>query len=327
MYGYDHPDDPIGPEPAADAPDQRAAWHEAFLALGPADGPDVRAMPDGRLWLIRDTYAAETAWAPRHVGKELRLARLGAANADLDAIRAAAEAEAARKAGDHDRAERHEILAACYQAMGDRYRQQETIFAATMEDRREWEHATEHSRHLAVAADAELRRRHPDQQIEPLRSAEPAPVSDTEREDCTSPRTRRSARWRLDPRPGRPAPGVPREARRTPGTHDPQRRPRLGRPRRGLPRLARPGATRSSSRRNRKSGHRRRSSSSPPSTTPNPRPLTDRRTADHAQWRFVIFSYYTSSVLRVHKSALKHGCTDRRHLSRDRHGLVREHPR
>ena len=82
-----HPDDPIGPEPSHDSPDQRAAWHEAFLALGPADGPDVRGMPDGRLWLIRDTYAAETCWAPRHVGKELRLVRLGAANAELDAIR------------------------------------------------------------------------------------------------------------------------------------------------------------------------------------------------------------------------------------------------
>ena len=184
-YGYDHPDDPIGPEPTRDAPDQRAAWHEAFLALGPADGPDVRAMPDGRLWLIRDTYAAETAWAPRHVGKELRLARLGAANADRDAIRAGAEADAARKTGDHDRAARHEVLAASYRAMSDHYRQQETTFATTMDDRLEWEHATEHSRHLAVAADAELRRRHPDQQIEPLRSAEPAPVSDTDRAELT----------------------------------------------------------------------------------------------------------------------------------------------
>ena len=68
MYGYHHPADPIGPEPSHDAPDQRAAWHEAFAALGPADGPDVRGMPDGRLWLVRDTYAAETAWAPAHVG-------------------------------------------------------------------------------------------------------------------------------------------------------------------------------------------------------------------------------------------------------------------
>jgi hypothetical protein len=180
-YGYDHPDDPIGPEPTGDAPDQRAAWHEAFGALGPVDGPDVRAMPDGRLWLIRDTYTTETAWAPRHVGKELRLARLGAAGADLDATRARAEADAARKAGDHDRAARHDVLAGSYQAMGDHYRQQEIIFATTMDDRLEWEHATEHSRHLAIAADAELRRRHPDQQIKPMRSAELSPVGDTDR--------------------------------------------------------------------------------------------------------------------------------------------------
>src|SRR5580704_5622204 len=181
-YGYDHPEDPIGPEPTGDAPDQRAAWHEAFAALGPVDGPDVRALPAGRLWLIRDTYAAETAWAPRHVGKELRLARLGQANAGLDAIRAAAEADAARKAGDHQRAGRHEVLAASYRAMRNHYRQQETLFVQIMEDRREWEHVTEPSRHLAVAADAELRRRHPGQTIEPLRSAEPPADRDTERE-------------------------------------------------------------------------------------------------------------------------------------------------
>jgi hypothetical protein len=181
-YGYDHPDDAIGPEPARQAPEQRAVWYEAFLALGPAAGSDIRAMRDGRLWLIRDTYAAETAWAPRHVGRELRLARLGAANADLGAIRAAAEADAARKCGDHDRAERHRDLAASYRAMRDRYRQHESIFAQTMADRQDWEHATAPSRHLAIAADAELRRRHPGQQVEPLRSVEPAPVSDTERE-------------------------------------------------------------------------------------------------------------------------------------------------
>jgi hypothetical protein len=184
-YGYDHPDDPIGPEPARQAPEQRAAWYEAFLALGPAGGPDVRAMDDGRLWLTRDTYIAETAWAPRHVGRELRLARLGAANADLGAIRATAEADVARKTGDHDRAGRHETLAASYRAMRERYQQQESVFAQTMAERQEWEHATAASRRLALAADAELRRRHPDTRIEPLRSAEPGPVSDTKRAELT----------------------------------------------------------------------------------------------------------------------------------------------
>ena len=36
--GHDHPDDPIGPEPAADSPDLRAAWHEARAALSPHHG-------------------------------------------------------------------------------------------------------------------------------------------------------------------------------------------------------------------------------------------------------------------------------------------------
>ena len=182
MYGYDHPDDPIGPEPVREAPDQRAAWHEAFAVIGPSGQPDVRAMPDGRLWLARDAYAAETAWAPRYVGKELRLARLGAFNAALGAIRADAEAQAARKADDHDRAGRHETLAASYRALRDHYQQREQTLTQAMADRKEWEHATARSRHLAIAADAELRRRHPQQKIEPLRSAEPAPASDTERE-------------------------------------------------------------------------------------------------------------------------------------------------
>jgi hypothetical protein len=66
--------------------------------------------------------------------------------------------------------------------MPDQYHQQETVFVQTMADRREWEHATGHSRHLAIAADAELRRRHPDLRIEPLQSAEPVPVSDIDRD-------------------------------------------------------------------------------------------------------------------------------------------------
>jgi len=181
-YSYDHPGDPIGPEPSHQAPGQRAAWHAAFAALNPADGPGVRALPDGRLWLLRDTYAAETAWAPRHTGKELRLARLAAFDAVLGAIRADAEADAARKAGDHDRAARHDHLAASYRSLRDFYQHRQQTFAQAMADRQEWEQATARSRHIAIAADTELRRRHPDRKIEPLRSAEPAPVSDTERE-------------------------------------------------------------------------------------------------------------------------------------------------
>jgi hypothetical protein len=181
MYGYQHPHDPVGPEPSYQAPDQRAAWHQAFAALGPPAGPDVRAMPDGRLWLLRDTYAAQTAWAPPHAGQELRLARQGAFDAALGAIRATAEADAARKDGDHARTARHETLAASYQALRDAYQHREQTLAQAMNDRQKWEHATAGPRRLAIAADTELRRRHPDQRIKPLRSAEPATVNDSQR--------------------------------------------------------------------------------------------------------------------------------------------------
>src|SRR5262249_36326970 len=104
LSGYDHPTDPIGPEPVAAAPDPRAARYEALAALGPADGPDVRGMPDGRLLNLRDTYPVETAWAPPYVGDELRQVSAAAWDARLTGLRAAADARAAEHLGDHDQA-------------------------------------------------------------------------------------------------------------------------------------------------------------------------------------------------------------------------------
>ena len=282
MYGYDHPGDPIGPEPSHQAPDQRAAWHQGFAAFSPASQPDVRAMPDGRLWLLRDSYTAQTAWAPRHVGKELRLSQLGAFDAALGVVRADAEADAARKTGDHDRAARHEHLAASYRALRDHYQQQQRDFAQAMTERQEWEQATAGSRRLAIAADTELRRRHPHQKIEPLRSGEPAAVSHTGREQLPpgpdEKLTERVTRIRdlaaqrqashaeMDEHPGRIVPG-----------EDPawasSAMPFLA--------LGRLALMRSCSRPDRRSSPRRGSYSSPPSTTPNPtaKPRTDQTDA------------------------------------------------
>ncbi len=173
LSGYGHPADPIGPEPATATPDLRAAWHEALAALGPVDGPDVRGMLDGRLLRLRDTYPIETAWAPPWAGDELRQARAAARDARLAALRATAEAAAARRHGNHEEVERQRGLTVSYQAMRDAYRQRETVLATTMTDRADWERATRRQRQLAVAADAELRRRRPAQPWPPLRSAEP----------------------------------------------------------------------------------------------------------------------------------------------------------
>jgi conjugative relaxase-like TrwC/TraI family protein len=185
LSGHDHPADPIGPEPATAAPDLRAAWHEALAALGPTDGPDVRGMPDGRLLHLRDTYPVETAWAPQYVGDELRQVRAGAWNAHLSTLRASAEAKASDGRGQHDTAARQRELADSYRALREVYRQRETVFAAVMADHADWDAATRAQRHLAVAADAELRRRHPEQRFTPLRSAEPQPATEAERDELT----------------------------------------------------------------------------------------------------------------------------------------------
>ena len=185
LSGHSDPVDPIGPEPVAAAPDARAAWYQALAALGPADRPDVRGMPDGRLLHLRDTYPIETAWAPQYVGDELRQVRAAAWDAHLAALRTAAEARAAGQRGDHDHAVARHKLAAGYEALERAYRQRETVFAQTMADRTDWDQATRAQRHLAIAADAELRRRHPDQHVAPLRSAEPAPATRTQRDELT----------------------------------------------------------------------------------------------------------------------------------------------
>jgi hypothetical protein len=179
------PADPIGPEPVAAAPDARAAWHEALAALGPADGPDVHGMPDGRLLHLRATYPVETAWAPPYVGDELRQIRAATWDARLAGLRSAAEARAAEYRGDHDHAAGQRKLAASYQALEKAYRQREAVFAQTMADRAAWDQATRAQRQLAAAADAELRRRHPGQYFSPLRSAEPEPATQTRRDEHT----------------------------------------------------------------------------------------------------------------------------------------------
>ena len=69
--------------------------------------------------------------------------------------------------------------------MHDAYREREAVFAAVMADRQQWEQATRQQRQLAVAADAELRRRHPGQQHPPLRSAEPEPANQEQRDELT----------------------------------------------------------------------------------------------------------------------------------------------
>jgi hypothetical protein len=96
-------------------------------------------------------------------------------------IRSEAEADLARKAADHELAARHEQQAERSRLRESTYRIQENILAGLMDDRRAWEAATEPQRQLAVATDAELRRRYPEMKIGPLRSSEPDEVTGEQR--------------------------------------------------------------------------------------------------------------------------------------------------
>ena len=78
-------------------PDKRAAWYEAFAALGPSTARRPRHARR-QLLHLRDTYPVDTAWAPPWIGDELRQVRLAAATPP-GRCRADAEAAAAQRAG------------------------------------------------------------------------------------------------------------------------------------------------------------------------------------------------------------------------------------
>jgi conjugative relaxase-like TrwC/TraI family protein len=189
LSGHDHPDDPIGPEPAAGSPDLLAAWHEARAALIPGDAPDARHLTDGQLLNLRAACPAEDTRAPLSDRDQLRRASAAARDADAAALRIRAEAVAARRRGEHDRAAQRETLAASYQAMGDVYRAREADLDTLMRDQQPKEREKHRRLRLAEAADAELRRRHPDQPwpLLPATGPQPEPGPHHDREVTLGP--------------------------------------------------------------------------------------------------------------------------------------------
>jgi hypothetical protein len=182
LYGYEHPSDPIGPEPSAATPEKRALWHAAFRQLRPADGVDLRGKDDGSLLHMRDTYATVTADAPRYVARQLRQARLGVREQSEIASTAQAQAWFAGVRHDAQRQARQEAIAREAYAKAAWFRARESEYAVADAVYREYMEKTAPERQLAVAADAEYRTRHPDEKLQPLKSAEPEPVTEEERE-------------------------------------------------------------------------------------------------------------------------------------------------
>jgi conjugative relaxase-like TrwC/TraI family protein len=93
MKGWRSPGDPIGAAPHVTAPELRAAWHTALIALAQVDGIDLSHLTEHELRARRALYAQETARAPLHPGRELRLSRLARDHAAVRADRARREAD------------------------------------------------------------------------------------------------------------------------------------------------------------------------------------------------------------------------------------------
>jgi hypothetical protein len=174
MWGWTHPHAPIGPRPGQHSPDARMSWQAAAEALGyqPAS---LREHSDGKLWAWRSAFAREMAWAPPYKGDDLAVVRAEIRRTQIEADRARRNAEAASTHDARQRlADRANVLARWTAMTGDLAGQLADAQAAYDA----WERATAPTRDRAVAADAELRRRYPDQSIEPLQ----APPSSVEPE-------------------------------------------------------------------------------------------------------------------------------------------------
>jgi hypothetical protein len=199
--GCAHETDAIGSAPERGSPEQRASWHAAYTALHlPDERRELAAATDGELWSRRDAYAREAAWAPPYVADELRHAHLAEDRYRADAVRAWYRADAAANRAERAQARQEaEGFSALAQEVGAR-RQALTEVA---EARRRWHAATELTRQQALAADAELRRRHPDTELPPLHPADepgqPEPDAGADRtEHPPEPATQRLSTARVD---------------------------------------------------------------------------------------------------------------------------------
>ena len=175
MYGYSSPADAIGPEPGRTSPEARANWHTAFAALGRVDETDLRGCSDSQLRLRHRAYQQEAAWAPPYVADDLRLARLQVRTAFENLVR---EKHEIRAAGDAGMAARHEQLAASWREMQATAIRISDALAQADETRQQWQQLTEPTRQAALAADQELRRRHPEQAAEPRAALIQEPAGD-----------------------------------------------------------------------------------------------------------------------------------------------------
>ena len=167
QYGH-HGADPIGREPAA--PEARADWHDAYQALGrPAAQLAITAASDGELLARQARYERELAWAPPHVGAELRQTAIARREHTTEATLTRAQARTRSGPGREElvaQAHGHDRLA---ETLADR----ERALAGQADERARWYESTTQIREQAAEAHDELRRRWPHAGHLPHPQAEP----------------------------------------------------------------------------------------------------------------------------------------------------------
>jgi hypothetical protein len=136
------------------------------------DGIDLSSLSDGQLWARRTAFERETSWAPPYPAAELQTARKAERDARIAALRAGMEAAVAQTGQLRDT---HATLAAAHRLIEDRSREYADRLSAVAGTYAEWEAVTEATRRYALAADAELRRRHPELHIKPLAALQQEP--------------------------------------------------------------------------------------------------------------------------------------------------------
>jgi len=171
MWGHTHPYEPIGPRPGQHSPEARSSWQAAAEALGYQPG-SLREHSDGQLWAWRSAFAREMAWAPPYKGDDLAAVRGEIRRTQIEADRARRNAEAASTEEARLRLVGRAAVLTRWEEMT---RDLVGRLAETQAGYDAWEQATAPTRERAVAADAELRRRHPDRYLEPLRAAPASP--------------------------------------------------------------------------------------------------------------------------------------------------------
>jgi conjugative relaxase-like TrwC/TraI family protein len=157
--GYASQTDPIGPAPDRASPELRASWHAAHTALAmPELEREIRSATDGELLARRAAYQRQAAWAPPYVTRELREAYLAEDRYRAGAVLARHRAEAAQGWARRSLARQQALELS---ALGRRARTRRQSLEHVAEARHAWHEATAEARRHALAADNELRRRHP----------------------------------------------------------------------------------------------------------------------------------------------------------------------